>query len=116
MCLAQGPQRSDAGEARTRGPLSQVKHSTTEQLRMRERERERERERCVFFLNFIFFNSENSTYFKVSCLSLQKILINEVSLKWHLPRWRASEKRFGFLKEERKCSDWLNKWTFTTCK
>ena len=28
MCLAQGPQRSDAGEA-----LSQVKHSTTEPLR-----------------------------------------------------------------------------------
>ena len=33
MCLAQGPQRSDAGEARTRGPLSRVKHSTTEPLR-----------------------------------------------------------------------------------
>ena len=28
MCLAQGPQHSDAGEARTRGPS--VKHSTTE--------------------------------------------------------------------------------------
>ena len=33
MCLAQGPQRSDAGEARTRGPRSRVKHSTTETLR-----------------------------------------------------------------------------------
>ena len=33
MCLAQGPQRSDAGEARTRGPWSRVKHSTTEPLR-----------------------------------------------------------------------------------
>ena len=36
MCLAQGPQRSDAGEARTCGPsalLSRVKHSTTEPLR-----------------------------------------------------------------------------------
>ena len=33
MCLAQGPQRSDAGEARTRGPRSRVKHSTTEPLR-----------------------------------------------------------------------------------
>ena len=32
MCLAQGPQRSDAGEARTRGPRSRVKHSTTEPL------------------------------------------------------------------------------------
>ena len=29
MCLAQGPQRSDAGEA----PRSRVKHSTTELLR-----------------------------------------------------------------------------------
>ena len=48
----------------------------------RERERERERERCVFFLNFvIFFNSENSsTYFKVLRISLQKILIDEMSL------------------------------------
>ena len=33
MCLAQGPQRSDAGEARTRAPRSRVKHSTTEPLR-----------------------------------------------------------------------------------
>ena len=39
--------------------------------------RDRERCVCVFFLNFvIFFNSENlPTYFKVSCRSLQKILI-----------------------------------------
>ena len=44
--------------------------------------RERERERDVFFFNFvIFFNSENSsTYFKVSCISLQKNLIDEMSL------------------------------------
>ena len=33
MCLAQGPRRNDAGEARTSGPLSRVKHSTTEPLR-----------------------------------------------------------------------------------
>ena len=33
MCPAQGPQRSDAGEARTRGLWSRVKHSTTEPLR-----------------------------------------------------------------------------------
>ena len=33
MCLAQGPQRSDASEAQTRGPRSRVKHSTTEPLR-----------------------------------------------------------------------------------
>ena len=48
----------------------------------RQGERERERERYVFFLNFvIFFNSENSsTYFKASCISLQKILIDEMSL------------------------------------
>ena len=32
MCLAQGPQRSDAGEARTPGPRSRVKHSATEPL------------------------------------------------------------------------------------
>ena len=32
MCLAQGPQRSDASEARTCGP-SVVTHSTTEPLR-----------------------------------------------------------------------------------
>ena len=31
MCLAQGPQRNDAGEARTCG--LRVKHSTTEPLR-----------------------------------------------------------------------------------
>ena len=41
------------------------------------RERERDACVCVFFLNFvILFNSENlPTYFKVSCRSLQKILI-----------------------------------------
>ena len=33
MCLAQGPQRSDAGEARTRALRSRVKHSITEPLR-----------------------------------------------------------------------------------
>ena len=33
-------------------------------------------ERCVFFLNFVIFLS---TYFKVSCISLQKILIDEMS-------------------------------------
>ena len=32
MCLAQRPQLSDTGEARTRGLLSRVKHSTTEPL------------------------------------------------------------------------------------
>ena len=33
MCLAQGPQGSEAGEARIRAPRSRVKHSTTEPLR-----------------------------------------------------------------------------------
>ena len=44
----------------------------------RERERERERDACVCALFEFrhFFNSENlPTYFKVSCRSLQKILI-----------------------------------------
>ena len=36
----------------------------------------------MFFLNFVsFFNSESlSTYLKDSCISLQKILIDEMSL------------------------------------
>ena len=32
MCLAQGPQRIDAGEAQTTAYRSRVKHSTTEPL------------------------------------------------------------------------------------
>ena len=36
MCLAQGPQRSDAGEVRTRGLSVWVKHFTTELLRSQE--------------------------------------------------------------------------------
>ena len=33
MCLARGPRRSDAGEARTHGPsVSSLEHSTTEPL------------------------------------------------------------------------------------
>ena len=44
------------------------------------REREREREMCVLFEFRQFFNSENSsTYFKASCISLQKILMDEMS-------------------------------------
>ena len=46
-----------------------------------EREREREREMCILFEFRHFFNSENSSsYFKVSCISLQKILIDEISV------------------------------------
>ena len=42
---------------------------------------ERDREMCVLFEFVIFFNFENLyTYFKVSCISLQKILIDEMSL------------------------------------
>ena len=33
MCLAQGPQRSDAGLLESATPRSRVKHSTTESLR-----------------------------------------------------------------------------------
>ena len=33
MCLAQGPQRSDASEARTRGPSVSSQDSTTKPLR-----------------------------------------------------------------------------------
>ena len=35
MCLAQRPQRSDAGEAQPAAPRSRVKHSTIEPLRSR---------------------------------------------------------------------------------
>ena len=43
------------------------------------RERERARDVCVLFEFRHFFNSENSsTYFKASCISLQKILIDEM--------------------------------------
>ena len=61
-------------------PLGKIKSTSTD--RQVEREREREREMCVLFdFRHFFFNSENSsTYFKVSCISLQKILIDEMSL------------------------------------
>ena len=68
----------------------------------RQVERVREREMCVSesFFNFvIFFYSGNlSTYFKVSCRSLQKYLnmsdcitILTGSRSKHLPKWRASK-------------------------
>ena len=54
---------------------------STSRERERERERERKREMCVLFEFRHFFNSENSSkYFKVSCISLQKILIDEITL------------------------------------
>ena len=41
---------------------------------------------CVLFEFRHFFNSENSsTYFKVSCISLQKKLIDEMSLSDCIP-------------------------------
>ena len=46
-----------------------------------DRSTSREREMCVLFEFRHFFNSENSsTYFNASCISLQKILIDEMSL------------------------------------
>ena len=67
---------------------------------------------CVLFEFRHFFNSENSsTYFKASCISLQKILIDEMSssdcitLKMAFAQMESKRKRFCFLKEERKCSD-----------
>ena len=43
--------------------------------------RERERAMCILFEFRQFFNSKNSsTYFKVSCISKQKNLIDEMSL------------------------------------
>ena len=75
------------------------------------REREREREGGSFCISS-FFNSENSsTYFKVSCISLQKILIDEMSLSDCITLYTAfaqmesKRKLFGFLKEERKCRE-----------
>ena len=46
----------------------------------RERERERERDVCSFLISSCFNSGNSSTYFKASCLSLQKILIDEMSL------------------------------------
>ena len=44
-------------------------------------DKKREREMCALFEFRHFFNSENlSTYFKVSCISLQKNLIDEITL------------------------------------
>ena len=55
-----------------------IDRSTSREI---ERERERERKMCVLFEFRHFFNSENSsTYFKASCISLQKILTDEMSL------------------------------------
>ena len=46
-----------------------------------DRSTSRERKMCVLFDFRHFFNYENSsTYFKASCISLQKILIDEMSL------------------------------------
>ena len=63
-------------------------------------------ERCEFFLNFVIFLNQRT---RESCISDRRdVLVYRVTVlhyKWHLRRWRASEKRFGFLKEERKCSD-----------
>ena len=73
----------------------------------------RERERCVFFLNFvIIFTQRARLRISKICVYLCKKFwstrcpwVTVLHYKRHLHRWRASEKRFGFLKEERKCSD-----------
>ena len=50
--------------------------TSREKERERQRERERKRDVCVLFEFRNFFNSENSsTFFKVSCRSLQRIRI-----------------------------------------
>ena len=72
-----------------------------------------ERERGVFFFNFVslFYSGNSSTYFKVSCRTLQKILIVQDvqrlqflgdcitiltgSRSQHMRRWRASESWFS---------------------
>ena len=61
-------------------------------------------------------------FFKVSCISLQKILIDEMSLSdcitflTAFAQMESKRKRFGFLKERFIGSPRLNTWTFTTCK
>ena len=73
---------------------------------------------CVYFLNFVHFlyPENSSSYFKVTCRSLKKILIIRdvleclyYNINWKsqsaFAQMRASESVFGFLKEERKCSD-----------
>ena len=47
MCLAQWPQRSDAGKARTRDLLISSQHSTTEPLRSIK----------IFYFSFDLFSS-----------------------------------------------------------
>ena len=90
-----------------------------------DRQVERERERCVFFLNFVIILTQRArlriskirVYLcKKKKLSTRCPWVTVLHYKQHLRRWRASKKRFGFLKEERKCSERLTKWTFTTCK
>ena len=46
----------------------------------KKREREKERERCVLFEFRHFLTLRTRLHFKVSCISLQKILIDEMSL------------------------------------
>ena len=73
-----------------------------------------EREMCVFFLNFVIFLS---TYFKVSCISLQKILIDEM---YYIINGICADgeqaKAFWLTKVKRFIgSPRLIKWTCTTC-
>ena len=70
-------EREKERETGTCTPFQENQSASTD----RQVERERERERGGLFEFRHFFNSENSsTYFKVSCISLQKILIDEITL------------------------------------
>ena len=76
-------------------------------------DRQVERERCVFFLNFVILLTQRvrlriskiRVYLCKKFWSTRCPWVTVLFYKRHLRRWRASEKRFGFLKEERKCSD-----------
>ena len=74
-------QREKERETGTCTSFRENQSASTDRQVERERERERERDVCSFWNSSFFFNSENSsTYFKASCISLQKILIDEMSL------------------------------------
>ena len=66
MCLAQGPQRSDAGEVQTHGPSVSSQHSTIEPLRSQQLYYEsKERSLVQNVNNFIF----DKNVYKFNCFS-----------------------------------------------
>ena len=50
MCLAQGPQRSDAGEDEPAAPQSRVKHSTTEPLRSLHTQKKKKKKLPLYYV------------------------------------------------------------------